>query len=118
MHCHKIFNRGASCRLEGAVTARIHLLGFSDDRDGHPPAADASPQCTALIFHLLTIFSAEMEQSISTGFSLAYSQAWLKVTVCFFYYFFFSLPGCNSYLNQFIYIKKKKLGNLKDFFPR
>lgn len=47
------------------------------------------PQCMALIFHLLTVFPAEMEQSISTGFSLAYSQEWLKVTVCFFYYFFF-----------------------------
>lgn len=89
MYCRKIFNRGASCRLEGAVTARIHLLGFCDDTDGHPPATGTGPQCMALIFHLLTVFPAEMEQSISTGFSLAYSQEWLKVTVCFFYYFFF-----------------------------
>lgn len=42
-YCHKIFNRGASCLLEGAVTVCIHLLGFRVDTDDHQPVTDTSP---------------------------------------------------------------------------
>lgn len=73
MYFHKIFDKGASCLLKGAVATSIHLLGCRAVTDDQQPDTDTSPKWIALVF-LPNVFSEEMVQWISTALILAYNQ--------------------------------------------